>query len=239
MLRLHLSETMQQTPGSVLYTPLSNVKAASVYIMGLNPGGHPADRPTPIIDSLAPAEGESFYTHECWQKHCAEPQPCSHLVGGKLRADAQVPHQSRMHEIAKTFDMALINVVCCNAIFGKSEGLGTLKAQTGFSAREWWSACWPVHQYLLKQVRPGVIITLGYGEHSSAFGLLRREAGHVPHRPIGEVGVGGGRTFDAKLPLGGGDVLEVAIVGVPHPSWHGPGQILKDQLWELGQGMLN
>lgn len=41
VVRLHLTERMQRTPGSVLYTPISNVKPTAMYIMGLNPGGCP------------------------------------------------------------------------------------------------------------------------------------------------------------------------------------------------------
>lgn len=236
-IRLHLTGPMQRTPGSVLYTPLSNVKPAAVYIMGLNPGGDPKDCPTAIIDNIAPPEGQSGYTHECWKKHCREPQPCSHLENGRIRPEAEVKHQRHMRQIAQALEIPLIQLVCCNAIFAKSESLTKLKPQTGLNAMAWWSSCWPVHQYLLRKVRPRAIITLGYGEQTSAFGLLRREAGYLPVRKFGDDSKKGGRAFDAQLPLGGGDSIEVSIVGVPHPSWHAPGPILKHQLWEVARGM--
>lgn len=162
------------------------------------------------------------------------PAPIS-TAGGYVRK--HMKHQRHMHQIADTLETPLIELVSCNAIFAKSESLADLKTRTDLSAKEWWASCWPVHQYLLSKIKPRAIITLGYGERTSAFGLLRREAGYRPVRKFGDDGAGGGRTFDAELPLGGGDSITVSVVGVPHPSWHAPGPILKHQLWELGRGM--
>lgn len=233
----HLLEPMLRKPGAVLSTPVSNVKLAPVYVMGLNPGGSPADNSTAIIDNIAPPEGQSYYTHECWNKHCCEPQPCSHLDNGMIRPSARVNHQRNLQLIAEALGTPLIELISCNAIFAKSENLAKLKAQTGFSLTEWWRRCWPVHQFLLQKIRPRAIITLGYGERTSALGLLRREAGYMPVRKFGDDDVNGGRIFDGRLPVGDGVILQVSIVGVPHPSWYKPGPILQHQLWEVARGI--
>ena len=237
VVRAHLTEQMQQVAGSVLYTPLSTIKPGAVYIMGLNPGGRPSDDSSAIIDNIAPSEGQSSYTHECWNADCDDPGTCVHLDGGRIRPDAEVDHQRHMRQIAEALETPLVELPSCNAIFAKSGSLAELKSQTKISALVWWDCCWPVHQYLLSQVRPHLIVTLGYGERTSALGLLRRKTGYMPVRQFGDKGVHGGKTFNADLPLSNEDSIAVTVVGVPHPSWYSPGPVLKHQLWEVVRGL--
>lgn len=228
---------MQRASGSVLYTPLSAVKPGPIYLMGMNPGGDPSAIPCAIIDSVAPLEGISGYTHECWRKNCKEAQPCSHLADGKVRPEYRVKHQTFIERVAEAIDIPLLEIPACNAVFARSESVSRFVEQTGYRFSDWWRACWPVHQHLLSIVRPRVIITLGCGEATSPFGLLRTEAGAVSPRQVGEVGKRGGRIFDGKLPIGIGVELPVSVVGIPHPSWYECGPLLKHQLWELVRGI--
>jgi hypothetical protein len=118
-----------------------------------------------------------------------------------------------------------------NAIFGRSESLATLKRQSGFDAGTWWRACWPVHQALLNVVRPAAIITLGYGLNTSAFGFLHQLASPAEIEKAG-VSRRDGKTFTCRLDLQT-STLETRIIGVPHPSYYAPGQVLEDRLRTL------
>ncbi|WP_162888223.1 hypothetical protein [Sphingomonas mesophila] len=228
-----MPEDLYRKPGAVLLSGINTLRPAQVYIMGLNPGGDPATIPAPLIDFIAPPNGTSAYTHECWQPRCEEQQPCSHLsANGLTRVDCLVRHQRNMVALAATLGETPATLFSANAVFARSTSKATLKAQTGFGMWEWWNACWPIHQHFLSIVRPRLIITLGYGESSSAFGLLRAQANSPTPTQFVDEGRRGGWCFEAKLPTADG-VLQTSVVGVPHPSYFAPGPKLSQRLAEF------
>lgn len=238
LIRARMSEEFYRKSGAVLYGPAATLARGSCYIMGLNPGGDPADIETPIIDAVAASDGRSAYTHECWQRHCREPQPCSHLRhDGSTEPSALVRHQRNVIRLTAALRGTPTSLFSANAIFGRSTALRTLKDQTGYTAQQWWAACWPVHQVFLAVVRPRLIVTLGYGESSSAFGLLRATAGYPPHRRFSD-DARAAWCFDATFNVQESDAIAATVVGVPHPSYFAPGPLLCERLTELCEGSL-
>jgi len=239
IIRRHLPAELHQKSGAVLCSPISTLRRGPAYLMGLNPGGHPDDCPGRIIDCWSPTDGTSPYTHECWQTKCEDSKhsrPCVHLgPDGATLESALNRHQRNAAKLHSALSAPPGAIFSANAIFGRSTRLGTLTAQSGFDARHWWRHCWPVHREFLAIVRPRMLITLGYGEHSSAFGFLRRELGAASIRQFSEQG---GWAFDASIPLEGDDVLETIVIGVPHPSYHAPGPLLAERLFEVRAGIL-
>jgi hypothetical protein len=230
----HLPPAMHTRSGAVLGVGVDMIKPSNLYVMGLNPGGDPDTIRTAIIDALAQPSGTSGYTHECWQRNCTEPMGrCQHVDdNGRVIDRALTKHQRNYRAVVGAFGKAPEEVPTANAIFARSASLALLEKQTSHNAAEWWRLCWPVHQAILREVMPVTIVTLGRGEVTSAFGLLRREAGYPDVRQIGESGRRGGKAFDWQIKLG--DVtLSTTVIGVPHPSWYAAGPLLLQELATL------
>lgn len=120
-------------------------------------------------------------------------------------------------------------LVTVNAVFGRSTRIGSLLAETDISLPDWWNACWPVHSKILSIVRPRVILTLGYGDKTSAFGLLRRQAGW-PRTTDAGLGRKDGRKFQTSIRLEDGTQISPTVVGIPHPSYRPPSPLLSEWL---------
>lgn len=219
-------------------SPLSTLRRGDVYLMGLNPGGHPDQCPGRIIDCATILEGTSAYSHECWQPKCADSaagRPCAHLgPDGATHDWAHNRHQRNAIKLHQALGAKPGEIFATNAVFGRSTRLATLLDQSKSDLATWWAHCWPVHRELLSIVRPKMIVTLGYGERTSAFGLLRREAGVAsPRRFFGKAWA-----FEARFAPAGGDSPPIAVIGVPHPSYHAPSQELVEALGEVRSGIL-
>ena len=224
-----LNPALRDKSGGVMLSGPTTIAPGRFYVMGLNPGGNPATLTATIGQNLAPPDGASCYTDECWNKQCGDDPACEHLQDGRVRPEAYVRHQRNMISLAKMLGHATpASLPSANAIFGRSTSLATLMHQSGIDAGTWWRGCWPVHQALLEVVRPAAIITLGYGMNTSAFGFLARIAGSVAIEKIG-VSRRDGKAFTCNLDLGESR-LKTCVIGVPHPSYHASGDLLADEL---------
>lgn len=216
--------------GAVLACGPATIAPGKIYVMGINPGGDPKVITASISENFVPADGASAYTDECWNKQCGDDPACEHMANGLVRPDALVRHQRNMIALAQMLGHETpATLPSANAIFGRSTRLATLEEQTGVDAWRWWQGCWPVHQALLKIVRPAAIITLGYGMNTSAFGFLAALAKPAAIERLGDQNRRGGKTFNCRLDLGG-STLETCVIGVPHPSYYAPGPLLADKL---------
>ncbi len=223
---------MRDKSGAVMLSGPATIAPGRFYIMGLNPGGDPEELPASIDENLAPPDGGSSYTDECWHKPCKDKRDCEHLKNGRLQPDSRVRHQLNMIRLAAILGHATpATLPSANAIFGRSESLAMLKKQSEFDGGTWWRACWPVHQALLNVVRPTAIITLGYGMNTSAFGFLHQLASGAEIEKVG-VSRRDGKTFSCRLDLCA-STLETRVIGVPHPSYHALGNVLEDTLRAL------
>lgn len=232
IIRRNMAPELYAKPGAVLLSGANTLKPAPVYVMGLNPGGDPALIPKPIIDAIAPPNGTSGYTHDCWQPRCADPQPCRHVeLDGTIRKDALVRHQRNMISLAGALGSTPASLFSANAVFARSTSRATLRQQSGLGLGEWWRTCWRIHHAFIAIVRPRIIVTLGYGEGSSAFGLLREQAGSPTVAKLTSPTERGGWCFDATLLAGSS--LRATIIGAPHPSYFAPGPELTERLRSL------
>jgi hypothetical protein len=219
--------------GSVIGVSASAIRPGRFYIMGLNPGGDPSAISNRIGDPIADRPpGWSAFTHDCWNDRCTG---CEGHAGGLVPESHLVHHQKRVIELHRSLGQPTGTILATNAIFARSQDEVRLLGQTSRGAWDWWRDCWPVHQRLLTVVRPQFIVTLGKALDTSAYGFLREEAwsfekamakrdARKPARaldvPLPDNRSTSGRMFRGKLPLrpDGGDVLDLTVVGVPHPS---------------------
>lgn len=219
LIRGALPDEMCRKPGAVLYCGADALRPGRAYVMGLNPGEDPKVNKRPLIDTIPDRTAFGEYTHECWRCEQGKSR-CEHLGSdGGVLASALVKHQVIAIRIADALGIAPAELFSVNAIFGRSTRLSTLFEQTGFTLEAWWERCWTVHRRFLAVVRPKVIVSLGYGFQTSAFGLLKAKFPQAEARSIEEGGRRCGREFEAVIDLGPGDALRTRIVGVPHPSW--------------------
>ena len=208
------------------------LRPGPAYIMGLNPGGdpHAPGYEKSIFDSIQERHEFSCYTDECWQRKCVEQTGlCAHLMSGKVLPEFLVKHQRNMVAVSAALGERPCDIFSANAVFGRSTSRATLLDQTGLSLEQWWEHCWPVHQEFLAIVQPRVVLTLGYGMNSSAFGLLNSKASGPPSKRIGDDNRRGGWTFPARLPLRTGELVTI-VIGIPHPSYMRIGPKLSEAL---------
>lgn len=227
---------MYTRSGGVMLSGTDTLRPGLAYIMGLNPGGDPAaeGHQRSIIDSVHDRQKFSCYRNECWQPRCEAPEGlCEHLLDGEVKPEFLVKHQRNAMAIADALSLKITDIFSANAVFARSTSKATLFAQTHSILEEWWQACWPVHRHFLAEVRPRVIISLGYGTTSSAFGLLWREVGKPAWQRLGDEGRRGGWAFNAAVELGDGTSIHPVVVGVPHPSYMAIGPELEKELKEL------
>lgn len=215
-----LGDYAKTTSGNVLSVGPDAIKPGRFYVMGLNPGGDPENHDGTIAKSIvARPLGWSVFTHDCW---LCDVRPCEHAPADKVLEPSLTRHQRNVLATLNALGTEPGSVAATNAIFARSTGEKTLAG-----AWDWWKMCWPVHQLFLRQVRPEWIITLGLGLGTSAFAFLIDEAKRASgKRPdIHAIGSGktGGRWFSAKLPDGEGGVLDLRVLGLPHPSYYAPG----------------
>jgi hypothetical protein len=217
---------LQQAPGEVLMSGLDTLKRGDFYVMGLNPatlGSEKAATPITVIQHLEKWNELEFsaYRDQCWRDECWQKDS----FGRQIRAGCphhdskKKTHQRVVTELLGYLGVSPFNlhtIFTTNAIFAASRNANSFLAYRESTLDDAWKSCWPVHQLLLRIVRPKVILCLGYGNSSSSFAYLRG----VGQQPVEAVVLGKGvKYFDAVLPVTVRRTLSCRVVGVFHPSW--------------------
>jgi hypothetical protein len=182
--------------------------------MGFNPGGDPSEKGAsyPSLRDAIDGSGmlDSAYVIQKW---------------GKAYAEGQHPHQKRVVKMIMAAGIEPASVFSMNACLIRSSKTSDLP-----SAWQLWSKhFWPIHQKSLAVVRPKVILTLGNGEGTTAFGMLLNQAvpGSVLREPTSNFR--NGKFVRAKF-ASGSDEIEPLIIGAPHPSWYDVPKTVVDRL---------
>ncbi len=157
--------------GQVLYSGASTLRPGDVYLLGLNPGGDPANPKLLTIrrsldDLLSDDVREHGITRREWNSYVhATWQGRDTLQRRILWLLAELGHSPQA-------------VAASNLIFPRSRGKASL-ARVGYA-----DLCWPVHERIIEIVRPRVILTYEgtpYRHLRARFGASREErypAGH-------------------------------------------------------------
>jgi hypothetical protein len=203
--------------GEVLMTGIDSLREAPFYVMGLNPG---IGSKYAVRDHAANWNVKDFsaYLHQCWQDDCWKVDPfgrqqkltsCNHEPGLKRHQKAVVRLMSMICAESPT------KVIATNAVFIASKSAASFYAEHGKSWNEAWSACWPVHEWLLSIVRPKVILCLGFGEQLSSFRFLATATNCAKLCREPEAGF---KWFDAVVD-GTSGTITPRVIGVSHPSY--------------------
>jgi hypothetical protein len=145
-----LSDLLQE-PGGILYSSHETLKPASVYLLGFNPGGSDG---APLGESLKSMLSycENAYVNESW------------INGNGEWGPGEAPLQKRVRWLLNELGLETSAVCASNLIFFQSRSA----ADIDFSLAK---RCWPVHEGILKIVRPKLIIAFGNSD-KSPYGYL-------------------------------------------------------------------
>lgn len=182
-------------PGAVLYSGLTALRPGRFYMLGMNPGGGGGSA---ICDTLCAEDGANHNIDEDWGD---EP-------------GARTLFQERVGDLIAALGVAPGDLPSTNLAFARSSELDKLE-----NAGTWFHRCWPVHQALLRVVRPAWIVMLGFGD---AYYFLSAR-GHTlqAEQPIKGSGAPVAWTCGLDLDLGEGQRLAVNVLAVAHPSNRG------------------
>lgn len=181
--------------GVVLYSDLASLRPGRFYLLGINPGGQHGKA---ICDSLCAEDGANSYMDEDWTEK----------PGERTRL------QTRVCDLIAALGVAPADIPSINLAFARSPELSALS-----NAGAWFHRCWPVHQALLREVRPAWIVMLGFGQ--SYYFISRRGRTTQAEQPITAAGkpVAWHRRLD--LDIGADQRLEVGVLAVAHPGDRG------------------
>jgi hypothetical protein len=149
---LKLDETgISDLPGGFLYSGIATLTPGKVYMLGYNPGGDDkaeTNSPKAHLQGLmrrAPDWNE--YMDGVWYP-------------GRRRCPAgRAPLQTRVQALLEGIGLPTRSVCASNLIFVRSRDQAGL-AQASQLAEK----CWAVHRFLLEQVQPQAILSIGGGK---------------------------------------------------------------------------
>ncbi len=183
--------------GGILTSSHLTIQPGSVYYLGFNPGGTGSCRLSVSIDGLLTYTENGFYDDE-W----------GNFPKGKA------PHQERARYIFSSLGLNPKDVCASNIIFKSSPTAKEINYGLA-------NACWPVHDAILKIVKPKLIIACGNSLRISSYSFLLSQLDGIEDAeetlPKAEHGNWRMRGFWAKL-----DGKNIYTAGLPHLSRYNP-----------------
>jgi hypothetical protein len=150
--------------GRLLYSWLGTVRPGPVYFLGYNPGGNPDGRPGTILQELdrsaAVPAGWSAFLDERWSG------------GGRAGTEGPArtkPLQDRFRALMGALGLDPRAVPASNVILVRSQNAAEIRAREHELARR----CWPVHDAILRSVRPRVVLVHGLRAYTLLLGRGR------------------------------------------------------------------
>lgn len=227
---MHLMDEMPkhfaELPGEVFSTGAKSLARGDFYLAGVNPM---AGQRYPSIRShvanwdlyLYSAFLDQCWEKECWNRDCYGFQNSLDCKHGRGRNRHQVAVRNIMERASPGFDLKTL--FATNAVFASSASAQGFSTETGLTLLQAFEACWPLHQYFLRIVRPRFILCLGYQDSGSAFWLLKRKAVRGSVEPLSSHKAPGRKFASFKsarmmFDSGAGE-LSTVVVGVRHPSY--------------------
>ena len=133
-------------PGHILMSGSDTVRQGDLYVMGINPGGRFTQNP-PVNETIGFTLVEA---RQCWSYLDDQPETSAASV-----------LQTRVKGVLQVLGRDPKATLLTNAIFVRAADVEELKVIGLDYWQLWWALCWPIHQLLLRAVRPKLIICFG------------------------------------------------------------------------------
>lgn len=182
--------------GSILYSSHETLKPNDVYLLGFNPGGAGGHPLLESIENLLTSKTNA-YLDESWDN----------LNGTWDKGEA--PLQKRICWLLENIGVKPREVCASNLIFFQSRGANDISFNLA-------KRCWPVHEAIIKLVKPKLIIAFGNSAVSPYGYLHSLLGGQVEYIPSGH-GNWNVKGFEASI-----TGRSVYIAGLPHLSRYSP-----------------
>lgn len=186
--------------GSFLYSGNKSLKKGDIYLIGFNPGGSDSRTIEEDLNSF-PTKTENSYLDEEWDNKRGS------ISAGKS------PLQSRIKWLVEKLGYDLRTVCSSNLIFKRS------KDAVGVSYNSDADRCWPVHEKVLKIVKPRLILTIGNSSKSSFDYILTKMKVSNSEIELFESGHRNWKIKKFETVING---HKICVVGLPHLSRYDP-----------------
>lgn len=181
-------------PGAILYSSFETLKPGSLYFLGFNPGGSGGVLLRKNIQELM-SRSENAFLDEDWSNGIGQWK------------EGMAPLQKRVQWVLQTLGLDVADVCASNLIFSQS------KKATDIPWR-YADICWPVHERILKVVKPKIIVTFGNSE-LSPFAYIYSKFSDSQQLSNIESGHGNWKIKQFSANINGCNVL---VIGFPHLS---------------------
>jgi hypothetical protein len=179
--------------GRFLYSTAKTLCRGKIYLLGLNPGGRPKDWPGNIRFSLG----------------CLPRATCAYLEEWD-KAAGQSRLQKRIRWLIKELGLDVKTICANNLIFARTPNADKLKNDFQMLA----NLCWPAHDFILRIVRPKLLLVFG-NSAISPFSYLESIAENKTSTRIYASGHG---NWNCRIFSGELAGLKVTVIGLPHLS---------------------
>lgn len=197
--------------GAVLYTSFQAVHENDYfYILGLNPGGN--DDYSPEYNTKCPRDESKFMTIGKSLVVCENDQYNEYEEQWKCTVPAgQMPFQRNLKSLATNILHRDISSICCtNLIFR------TTQNQYGLKLQRDGDICWGVHEMLLREIKPDLIVACGNGDISPYRYLYNKLCGDSPAKDFYTTAKHG--NYRLKLFSANYNDKTTYVLGLPHMS---------------------
>lgn len=195
-----LDETgLADLPGAFLYSDRSTLVPGKIYMLGYNPGGDPeVETNTPkvhlqYLQSLDRDHNE--YLDGVW------------YPGGRRCGAGDAPLQRRVQRLLKGVGLNVRSVCASNLIFVRSRDQARLSGASRLAEK-----CWAVHRFLMEQIQPQAILSIGGGK---VFDFIAAHGKLVSPIELYASGHGNWQCQSAHVDFG---TCTVKLVSLPHLS---------------------
>ena len=179
--------------GAALYSGARTLRESALYVLGFNPGGSEGPTVRDSLDRLTSDPDRNEYG-VAWGR---DDEPGGH------------PLQRRLAWLLERLGYDVADVCASNLIFARTRD--AVRAPYPEAA----DLCWPVHEAVLRDIRPHTLLVFGNGEPRSTHAYVRRALTLVHDEVVHESGHGNWRCKSFRSRLDDRDLL---VVGLPHLS---------------------
>ena len=180
--------------GEVLYSSVETIKKGDIYLMGTNPGGGDIITIKEDLELFYKFNEDPYQTRK--QKTTYNGYFDDKWENGNNNRNETGVNilQVKMKNLFERINYNLRDVCATNLIFFTTRDVKKIKSELGMKFQEAADKCWPVHEELLKQISPKIVLSFGNGENDSPYSYLKRKY-NISMQDIEKIYLGYGKYY--------------------------------------------